>query len=133
MVCCYKPGATWNWITLFSFLLREKSAEIRECISSVLWRNLVNHAVNIHPSIFNSFHITHIYDEFHRIFRNLWSYGIFLRFGLTALNDNSSFKSRYVFLKYCIFDNKVQEQPSTYFTPIKLCNIILWSNPTPDP
>ena len=55
------------------------------------------------------------------------------RFRLTALNDNSSFTSRYVFLKYCVSDKKVLEQPWTYFTPMKLCKIVLWSNPTPDP
>ena len=40
----------------------------KESISSVLWQKLIKHVPNIQPSVFNSFHMTLIHGELHRIF-----------------------------------------------------------------
>ena len=42
----------------------------RTCVSAVLWQNLIKHAPNIHPDVFNSFYETVIHGESLGIFTN---------------------------------------------------------------
>ena len=70
----------WSHIILFYSCLYSKKwwhrVRLRECISAVFWRNLIKHALNLHPSVFNSFHMTLIHGESHRIFTSPPPYGI---------------------------------------------------------
>ena len=131
----------------FVLAFTQRWVRLREWISAVLWQNLIIHVPNI-QQVYSTVSIWPSYMESRTEFSQ-GPLSVFLihrkspllikcpnhrkknyhhtvnelgcpRPGLITSNVRSSFKPLYVFLKHCISNNKIPEQPWGHLTSLKL-------------